>query len=159
MSGVRDCSRHAGSGECVTRFREWLIPELLLLSNDDARRTVHQHAVMRSRLHWWLAVGIALSILPAMLIPRPSAATSLRVYLPYIFSVVGMTIAVQVGILLVGYRLFRPGIRRMARDYMRRNYDVAICVPCGYDLTGNASGVCPECGAVGGVEREMWRSK
>jgi hypothetical protein len=23
----------------------------------------------------------------------------------------------------------------------------AICVPCGYDLTGNVSGVCPECGS------------
>jgi hypothetical protein len=25
------------------------------------------------------------------------------------------------------------------------------CVGCGYDLAGNASGVCPECGAPGGA--------
>ena len=26
------------------------------------------------------------------------------------------------------------------------NFDAAICEGCGYDLTGNVSGVCPECG-------------
>ena len=36
---------------------------------------------------------------------------------------------------------------RARRAYlpMRRRWDVE-CVSCGYDLTGNVSGVCPECG-------------
>ena len=36
---------------------------------------------------------------------------------------------------------------RARRAYlpMRRHWDVE-CVACGYDLTGNVSGVCPECG-------------
>ena len=29
-----------------------------------------------------------------------------------------------------------------------RNYPVRHCRRCGYDLTGNVSGRCPECGAV-----------
>jgi ABC-type ATPase with predicted acetyltransferase domain len=28
----------------------------------------------------------------------------------------------------------------------RRRYAAGRCAECGYDLTGNTSGVCPECG-------------
>ena len=34
-----------------------------------------------------------------------------------------------------------------------------ICVPCGYDLTGNTNGICPECGAAGSVELEAWKTE
>ncbi|HOW71952.1 MAG TPA: hypothetical protein PKY77_15240 [Phycisphaerae bacterium] len=30
----------------------------------------------------------------------------------------------------------------------RRQYPPGCCCKCGYDLTGNLSGVCPECGAM-----------
>jgi hypothetical protein len=35
-----------------------------------------------------------------------------------------------------------------SREQHRRlsNSDPGVCVSCGYDLTGNVSGVCPECG-------------
>jgi len=35
----------------------------------------------------------------------------------------------------------RKGLRRYLRDE-----GVILCIPCGYDLAGNESGVCPECG-------------
>jgi hypothetical protein len=40
-----------------------------------------------------------------------------------------------------------PGIRllRAARKRARRG-DAGRCLACGYDLTGNVSGICPECG-------------
>jgi hypothetical protein len=49
-----------------------------------------------------------------------------------------------------GWRLRPKGARqcRICGAYQRR-----YCDTCGYDLTGNVSGVCPECGtAVQGVE-------
>ena len=36
--------------------------------------------------------------------------------------------------------LYRPPERR------RERREHGLCVACGYDLTGNVSGVCPECG-------------
>ncbi len=34
--------------------------------------------------------------------------------------------------------------RAFGQDWCRR--ECGLCVACGYDLTGNTSGVCPECG-------------
>ncbi len=35
----------------------------------------------------------------------------------------------------------------IARRRLRRRRDLGQCIGCGYDLTGNVSGICPECGA------------
>ena len=39
--------------------------------------------------------------------------------------------------------------------YEKRLYG-GLCVGCGYDLTGNASGVCPECGSNEPRREEPW---
>lgn len=36
--------------------------------------------------------------------------------------------------------------RRIMRERRRRRLAGGQCLICGYDLTGNVSGVCPECG-------------
>ena len=36
-------------------------------------------------------------------------------------------------------------------DRRNRRRRLGLCMCCGYDLTGNVSGVCPECGT--GIER------
>ncbi len=36
--------------------------------------------------------------------------------------------------------------RPLVRTWRRRRYN--LCLTCGYDLTGNVSGVCPECGTI-----------
>ena len=41
-----------------------------------------------------------------------------------------------------GYWLDRPA------DRLRERLANGQCEHCGYDLTGNASGVCPECGRI-----------
>lgn len=48
------------------------------------------------------------------------------------------------GLLLVGVALFGGGLGRA----MKRRCQLAshMCIACGYDLTGNTSGICPECG-------------
>ena len=49
----------------------------------------------------------------------------------------------------VGWLVDRANRRRRRRRLRRLLHDrgVPICVECAYDLTGNVSGVCPECGA------------
>ena len=39
-----------------------------------------------------------------------------------------------------------PAILCLWVAYRRRHYRGGICQECAYDLTGNVSGVCPECG-------------
>ena len=42
--------------------------------------------------------------------------------------------------------LISGGARGARRRRWRGRRDVGVCVRCGYDLTGNVSCVCPECG-------------
>ena len=54
----------------------------------------------------------------------------------------------------VGYLLLLPGVlwllvalRRALRTYnLRFRHRRGLCLACGYDLRGNESGNCPECG-------------
>jgi hypothetical protein len=49
---------------------------------------------------------------------------------------------------VMGHIVFKRRERR--RDMRRQNN---LCVACGYNLTGNVSGVCPECGEKTSSER------
>lgn len=48
---------------------------------------------------------------------------------------------------VMGNLLYRKPIRVILRNRLNE-IGVPICVGCGYDLRGNTSGVCPECGRV-----------
>jgi hypothetical protein len=48
-------------------------------------------------------------------------------------------------IAVVGAWLGRKGVTRSAREYLNA-HDVPVCLMCGYNLKGNLSGICPECG-------------
>ncbi len=43
------------------------------------------------------------------------------------------------------FAIFGKQIRRHFRRNLR-DENVFLCIPCGYDLQGNESGTCPECG-------------
>ena len=47
--------------------------------------------------------------------------------------------------LVVSYLIARVGYRKMR--WKTCAIDPIFCVSCNYDLTGNVSGVCPECGS------------
>jgi len=55
-----------------------------------------------------------------------------------------MVTCFAVALALLG-RQYRNRTRRERRHILTAR-GVPICVPCGYDLTGNVSGRCPECG-------------
>jgi len=40
-----------------------------------------------------------------------------------------------------------PGITFLRSNQKQRRAKRGLCVQCGYDLTGNVSGLCPECGS------------
>jgi hypothetical protein len=42
--------------------------------------------------------------------------------------------------------MYRSARRGVDRERQVARTDGGICSACGYDLTGNVSGVCPECG-------------
>lgn len=53
----------------------------------------------------------------------------------------------RVSLPAVSYLLFWPDLRRpVLRLFEGRKYPPGDCQRCGYNLTGNISGVCPECG-------------
>jgi hypothetical protein len=41
-----------------------------------------------------------------------------------------------------------PGVVLIAFLPRKREVDPNLCVTCGYDLRGNVSGACPECGTL-----------
>jgi hypothetical protein len=51
----------------------------------------------------------------------------------------GMVAAVGVTMAVL-YLIYGPA------ELRRERREKGLCVHCGYDLTGNVSGVCPECG-------------
>lgn len=58
---------------------------------------------------------------------------------------------------------FRKSIRRILWRLLVE-HGIACCTSCGYDLTGNTSGICPECGTpirklgTNGIEASLARS-
>jgi len=54
-----------------------------------------------------------------------------------------------IGIILFGMVVAVPFFWRRWHDWKLRQWrrQHGLCQSCGYDLTGNVSGVCPECGA------------
>jgi hypothetical protein len=64
----------------------------------------------------------------------------LRIYAGEISPAAAFVLAAILGLYPIGYFL-APRLRR--RSHRRRH---GLCVQCGFDLSGNESGVCPECG-------------
>lgn len=127
-------------------FREWIIPELLKIDNHNFRWTVFQHAVSRSRFQWWFLAGTLAILLTVMMRPGPLKLLRAQGDVIYALTTIGGVAFAQLANTALGFVLFRRGIRRAARVCMQRHYGIAICGPCGYDLTGNTNGICPECG-------------
>jgi hypothetical protein len=87
-----------------------------------------------------VAVGLLVALLPVDLLcwlDAPGAPTAAGLWC---YSVLALGAVWPVAI--VCDRLAERGHRLAARRRMSRG----LCAACGYPLTGNVSGVCPECG-------------
>ena len=117
---------------------ERILPELTLIDPGSQRVRMLQRAVNNPRT----GVTAFLSVI---------LATALFVLWDKLVASVspgwGLLMMLLLYIIIFGAVLWfmRQDIRRRLRAQLAAN-GIPICVPCGYNLTGNESGVCPECG-------------
>ncbi len=129
-------------------FQCRLAPELTRLPDLGERLKVSQRS-------WWKAGGLIFVVICLLLNFLLVLLTALlclaaREFLPPYFAESSrlqyMLAVIAFLLLFFAIVLFlRRRYRRAVRMELRR-YGVALCVRCGYDLTGNESGVCSECG-------------
>lgn len=134
----------------MSSLREWLYPETKRLPHRIDRQAALSAA--RSRLvktsQFWIVFAFA--ILAAVVLPRfvhlvhRQFPTSLGIGGP----VVGGVVLGALQGLCFGFGFqfaFRKPTRRFLREYLnQRGY--SLCVHCGYDLRGQTTPRCPECG-------------
>ena len=122
-------------------LRNRAFPDLLRLQDESDRKQVWAIASRESGLCWILPI-----VAYAPVFPWAYVAVNLRLSLAAMMVVmVPAFMVVSVGALCLAVFLFR---RKLDRSIWRALVDrgVSICFHCGYDLTGNTSGVCSECG-------------
>ena len=117
---------------------ERILPELNLFEAGAERRRMLQDAVngQRTRAAAFLVVvgATGLFVLWDKLVASVPSRWSLHLMLALYLISFGIAVWFT-----------RRDIRRRLRAQLARK-GVPICIPCGYNLTGNESGVCPECG-------------
>jgi hypothetical protein len=112
-------------------------PEIALIENARERKEVWGRALVASGQLWWFFAGMM------MLAPMPAwltFGTELGpLALPILISAAGF-------VFLAPFVVVRRRITRAIRIQLVQR-GIPMCIPCGYDLTGNTSGICPECGS------------
>ena len=126
---------------------ERILPELILFEPGPERQRMLQQAVNgpRTRVAAFLVVvgATGLFVLWDKLVA--SVPSSWSLHLMFMLYLIGFGIAIW---------FTRRDIRRRLRAQLAKK-GIPVCIPCGYNLTGNESGVCPECGcAVQKLEKE-----
>jgi hypothetical protein len=91
-------------------------------------------AALNLLVMWWLATGLAFAVLAVGGVPSfpPHAATALA-----------LGLLVSVGNVA---QVLRKKVRKRRTEFQDRCIKKGVRCPCGYNLTGNVSGTCPECG-------------
>jgi hypothetical protein len=130
----------------------WFILALLLFQLSiftDALGLPPAFALVVALLYWALLISVLVSVL------RLLAALGVHVIWRIFCGVLLIAPCINLLLLLVingratralkdaGLRVGLMGVRD---DELLRKLSVHLCRQCGYDLTGNVTGVCPECG-------------
>lgn len=117
-------------------YGRWIFPALMFLFP-----AVIQHRVRSTWaiVAWWLATGgcyLAVGKVSAMFSPRPEVgyADAMRLFILFALGLIVVVACVigRIGEYVLGFRVVMQNGR--------------ICPNCKYDLRGNTSMVCPECG-------------
>lgn len=136
---------------------ERLLPELAYFDTLEDKHKVFEAACkpLRARVFLFIAAPLACVIGPGVLILlRTDWARSLLMSLEsqrtqIVTALLGASsvlILAVFGLAACAFCTFRGRIRTsLRRELSKRGF--AVCVVCGYDLRGGASGCCPECGA------------
>ena len=137
-------------------LRSWLYSELKGFDTEAARRQALKQCARDVELGWrsmlMCSCGIGLATLWAialwMLAQGRLASTLVNTGIP-VWAGSAMAYGIYLLILVSSiasplsqrHREIRRGLREMLADK-----GMSICQGCGYNLTGNVSGICPECG-------------
>lgn len=117
---------------------ETILPELLLFEPGPERRRMFQEAVYgpRTLTTAFLCVigATGLFIMWDKLVA--SVPSNWSLVMIFMLNLIGFGFAMW---------YTRRDIRRRLRIQLVKK-GIPICIPCGYNLTGNESGKCPECG-------------
>ena len=117
---------------------ERILPELLLYEPGPERQRILQQAVNGPRTH----VAALLCVVGAtgMFVLWDKLVESIpsdwSLYPLFMLNLIGFGFAIW---------FTRRDIRRRLREQLVKK-GIPVCITCGYNLTGNESGVCPECG-------------
>ena len=126
----------------LRKFQERLYPELALFPTAEGRRSANRRAGR-------IAFGSARTLLgiPAVIVASISAGYFVMSHFHRYWAslLVPLVTGIVAWIVAVFVIVPRNKIRREFRVCLREQ-GVRICISCGYSLTGNTSGVCPECG-------------
>ena len=125
-----------------------LFPETRRFPTPKARWEALQRARREVGNHWGYWVGliaiVVLCLIGMFLLPHLGISRAWRHVPSWV-----LPLAMLVACWLLGWS-FRKTIRQsLWRQLARRG--VPCCASCGYDLTGNVCGVCPECGTKRGT--------
>ena len=127
----------------MSRFLLHVFPEIARFPTPaDAEQALKK--AMSSR-RWW-AIGLSFCIVIiyclalALMFQFMDRST---VYYPFLPGL--MMLLVPLFFMTLARWFFRRPIQRSLREQLAES-GIPVCIQCGYDLTGNESGVCPECG-------------
>jgi uncharacterized membrane protein (DUF485 family) len=123
-------------------------PELDRVESKAERKRLAKNAMRpffgwRRRLYWLVTFPLmfVLTITVAVLL----AFCAFWVGLPEgVGILIGIAVGSVVGVMLAAWVFRRRLARNLRQQLLERGH--AVCLACGYDLTGNVSGRCPECG-------------
>ena len=121
------------------RLRDQSFPELLRLQDAFDRERVWMQALKDTGFVWVKPIS-GMVVFGLFLL----VFVQLSMSFPLLFGLV--FIALFLGTKWSLSLLFRRRIRRSIRQQLRER-GMRICLECGYNLTGNTSGMCPECAA------------
>jgi len=134
-------------GEDMFFFFRRTFPEVNRFPTRDAARICLRRARIRLLVNPWFWLAWTPLVLYMVFVVDPARSVLLHyidrntiaTWLPLIS---GLLMPIYI---LAVIWLLRMPVRRSLRKQLAE-MEVPCCIHCGYDLTGNVSGVCPECG-------------
>lgn len=99
--------------------------------------------ILRRPTYWLIAVATQIGAQWALVAPTSRLARTHGFYRPWMQWLLPLVVAALACYVIIW--LMRWRITRNLREELNRR-SLPTCMNCGYNLTGNTSGTCPECG-------------
>jgi hypothetical protein len=130
----------------LSRLTCSLFPDLRRIEGERQRRVLWAAAyapVLRSPAYWLVALAAQVFAQVVVVVPVTRLLRVRGLYRPVYEWALPVGVALLACLLIV-WVMRRQITRNIRRELNRRR--LPTCLKCGYNLTGNASGSCPECG-------------